>query len=273
MMPTSRELPSYVSDLLEAERRAPRPSAEAERRVRARVAATLVATAATAAGVTSLAASSATAATAAGAAVKTGGLIALGAKLSVLVIGVGVIGTAGIASYRHHTASETKTVAARRTMAHQAASSSPRMPTRVLVEPLPAEPVASETTAAPPLLPTLPTASTKASSAVATLRMAEVPRKGIDHDPGSLAEESPLIDRARAQLGAGKPSLALLLLGQHARRFAHGQLAEEREALWVQALVANGNTEEAHTRAVQFRRHFPRSIQIEIVNAAIHSIH
>jgi hypothetical protein len=65
----------------------------------------------------------------------------------------------------------------------------------------------------------------------------------------------------------------LLLLGQHARRFGHGQLAEEREALWVQALVANGNTEEARTRAVQFRRHFPRSIQIEIVNAAIHSIH
>jgi hypothetical protein len=276
MMPTSHELPSYVSDLLEAERRAPRPSAEVERRVRARVAATLVATAVTAAGATSLTASSATAATAAGAAVKTGGLIALGAKLSVLVIGVGVIGTAGIASYRHHLASETKTVAARRTMAHQAASSSPRMPTRVLVEPLPAAPVASETAAASPLLPTLPTlptAPTEGSSTVATVRAAEVPRRGAPRDPGTLAEESPLIDRARAQLGAGKPSLALLLLGQHARRFGHGQLAEEREALWVQALVANGNTEEARTRAVQFRRHFPRSIQIEIVNAAIHSIH
>jgi len=277
MMP--RKLPSYVSDLLNAERNAPRPSAEVERRVRARVAATLVATAATAVGTTSLAASSATAATAAGAAMKTGGLFALGAKVSVLAIGVGVIGTAGMVSHRHHAASVAKTVAAKQMVAHQPASRSPRMPIPVLAEPPVAEPealpgiaespVASDRIATPQTLPTPPC---ERASAVAAVRTGVVSRTGDQYDPGSLADESPLIERARARLEAGKPSEALLHLGQHARRFGHGQLEEEREALWVQALVANGNAAEARARAVQFRRHFPHSIQIETVHAAIHSI-
>ena len=276
MMP--RKLPSYVSDLLNAERNAPRPSAEVERRVRARVAATLLATAATAVGTTSLAASSATAAT--GAAMKTGGLFALGAKVSVLAIGVGVIGTAGMVSYRHHEATVAKTVAAKQRVAPQSASRLPRMPTPVLAEPLLAEPevlpgisespAASDRIATPPPLPTAPS---ERVPAVASQRAGVMSRTGAQYDPGSLADESPLIERARVRLGEGKPTQALFHLGQHARRFRHGLLEEEREALWVQALVANGNAAEARARAVQFLRHFPHSIQIETVHAAIHTIH
>jgi hypothetical protein len=261
MMPLSRKLPSYVSDLLEAERQAPPPPAEVERRVRARVTAALLATAGTTAAATSLAASPAAAATAAGAAVKTGGLLALGAKVSVLAIGLGVMGTVGTVAYRHHAASGAKTMVAKRTFAHNTASSS-RVPTRVLVEPLSPKPE----------LPAPATAPSERAPVAAVVRAVEVAKRIVDHEPGSLAGESPLIDQARTQLAAGKPSLALLLLGQHARRFGHGQLEEEREALWVQSLVAKGDGAEARARAVQFRRHFPRSIQIEIVNAAIHSI-
>jgi hypothetical protein len=210
--------------------------------------------------------------------VKTGGLIALGAKVSVLAIGLGVMGTVGTVAYRHHAASGAKTVVAKRTFAHKTASPS-REPTRVLALPLPPEPEALPSIPAAPvlhepiaMLPAPTTAHGERAPVVAVVRAVEVPRKGVEREPGSLAGESPIIDQARTQLAAGNPSLALLLLGQHARRFGHGQLEEEREALWVQALVAKSDGAEARARAVQFRRHFPRSIQIEIVNAAIHSI-
>src|ERR1017187_6654126 len=104
MIAPSNKPPSYVAELLEAERQAPRPPMDIERRVRGRVAATLVASAA---GATSLAASSA-AATVAGVSVKVGGIASLGVKLSVLVVGVGVLGTAGWGGWAGRRAGQTK---------------------------------------------------------------------------------------------------------------------------------------------------------------------
>src|ERR1017187_2606563 len=106
MIAPSNKLPSYVVELLEAERQAPRPPMDIERRVRGRVAAALVASGG---GATSLAASSA-AATVAGVSVKVGGIASLGVKLSVLVVGVGVLGTAGWGGWAGPKWGKTKTI-------------------------------------------------------------------------------------------------------------------------------------------------------------------
>ena len=271
MRAPSNKLPSYVAELLEAERQAPRPSAGIERRVRGRVAATLVASAA---GATSLAASSAAAATVVGVSAKVGGIASLGVKLSVLVVGVGVLGTAGGIAWRHQltakakpaTASHasTRVVTARRSGAPriEASPASEKMEAPTTV---PTQLLAAPTAALPPAV----AAGRKSPGrSVHTAETAEYEDYPI---AGNLAEESPLIDLARAAIGTGRPADALLLLGQHTRRFPHGQLEEEREALGVLALVASGDTAGSRVRAEMFRRRFPRSIQLDIVEAAVAS--
>ncbi len=56
---------------------------------------------------------------------------------------------------------------------------------------------------------------------------------------------------------------------QHARSFSHGQLAEDRESLAVQALVTLGRTEQARRRAESFRRRWPNGLYRSRVEAAI----
>lgn len=58
-------------------------------------------------------------------------------------------------------------------------------------------------------------------------------------DPRSrstLGAERMLLDRARAALIRNRPADALLALREHKRRFPHGVMTEERNALMVQAL-------------------------------------
>jgi hypothetical protein len=276
MMSPSNKLPPYVAELLAAERQAPRPSIQAERRVRARVAASVVATA----GATALAASTAQAAAAAGVAIKTGGLGALGAKLTVVAFSVGVLSTAGVVTYRHHAAVEAKTTANRSGLV--AKTSRGRRTTTV--EPTPA-------TTAPPPAPLAPTAPPAAPPIVMPVVSAPVvpatgsdrprpptvapsapPAHGDDESASTLAGESPLIEQARTRIAGGDPHGALALLAAHARRFAHGQLEEEREALWIHALVLQGHASEAQVRAREFERRFPNSIQRESVRTAVQSI-
>lgn len=76
----------------------------------------------------------------------------------------------------------------------------------------------------------------------------------------TLAEEQALVDRARAALSRGRPKDALAAVTEHERRFGRGRLAEEREILAIQALVADGRTTEARTRAARFRTTFPKSL-------------
>ena len=49
-----------------------------------------------------------------------------------------------------------------------------------------------------------------------------------------------LLDLARRKLSEGEPRAALETLGKHTRRFPHGKLVEERDALLVNALVLAG---------------------------------
>jgi hypothetical protein len=84
----------------------------------------------------------------------------------------------------------------------------------------------------------------------------------------SLGEEQRLLDTARAAVARQAYSAALSTLGEHATRFPHGRLAEERELLYVQALAGSGNTAAASERAKAFERQFPGSIFLPAVKAA-----
>jgi hypothetical protein len=67
----------------------------------------------------------------------------------------------------------------------------------------------------------------------------------------------------------GQPAAGLSLLDDHASRFPRGQLAEERDALRIQALAALGRRDEALGRAVRFRRAYPQSLLLPAIDAAL----
>ncbi len=89
---------------------------------------------------------------------------------------------------------------------------------------------------------------------------------------GELPSERLLIDEARAGLAGGDAADALARLDEHARRYKHGQLDEEREALAVQALAQLGRYDDARARAARFRQRWPDSVYLSAVDATLKSI-
>jgi hypothetical protein len=69
-------------------------------------------------------------------------------------------------------------------------------------------------------------------------------------------DEPALMAKARAQL-AGAPAAALAKLGEGERRFGDSDLAEERRALAIRALVNMGEIGAARSRAYQFLERYP----------------
>jgi hypothetical protein len=90
--------------------------------------------------------------------------------------------------------------------------------------------------------------------------------------PSQLAAERRLLDSARSVLVGGDPNNALSLLDAHRARFPRGVLAEERDALSIQALVKAGRNDEARTQAQVFRERSPDSLFSSAVESAIESI-
>jgi hypothetical protein len=88
---------------------------------------------------------------------------------------------------------------------------------------------------------------------------AELPKSADFAD--TEANESTLLGRAE-QLLASNPSAALGLTDQHAKSFPSGALAQEREFIAIQALVALGRRDEAVARAARFRSSFPASAHL-----------
>jgi hypothetical protein len=116
--------------------------------------------------------------------------------------------------------------------------------------------------------------------AVAVPAVAVVPAAVVVPDAGAvtvrasepretLAEEQRLIERAQRALRAEDADGALRALGAHQQRFARGQLAMEREALRVRALVASGRTGEARTAAERFASRWPDSPLRAFVEGAL----
>jgi hypothetical protein len=85
----------------------------------------------------------------------------------------------------------------------------------------------------------------------------------------SLAAERALLDPARTALGRGDGASALDAVHKHEARFANGKLAEEREAIAVQALVVLHRSDEARARAARFQQRYPGSVLAPSVAAAL----
>jgi hypothetical protein len=92
------------------------------------------------------------------------------------------------------------------------------------------------------------------------------------HAPSSLSAEHALLDHARTALAAGDGATALGLTDDHARRFARPELAEEREAIAIQALVLTGRYAEARERAARFEVRWPSSMFRSAVKSSLASI-
>jgi hypothetical protein len=88
----------------------------------------------------------------------------------------------------------------------------------------------------------------------------------------SLAAERALLDPARTALGRGDGASALDAVRKHEARFAKGKLAEEREAIAVQALVIAHRTDEARARAARFQQRYPGSVLAPSVAAALEAL-
>lgn len=97
------------------------------------------------------------------------------------------------------------------------------------------------------------------------------PRAESDARDLDLAGERGLIEMARSAIARGQNERGMEALQQHLRRFPYGRLAEERESLWIQALINIGQASEARLRAQRFRSQFPHSLLLPMVDSALQS--
>jgi hypothetical protein len=79
--------------------------------------------------------------------------------------------------------------------------------------------------------------------------------------------EPVLLEQARRAL-ASSPATALALTNQHAARFPHGVLAQEREVIAIEALRRLGRSAEADRRGAAFAQAFPGSAHQRMVEDA-----
>jgi hypothetical protein len=83
------------------------------------------------------------------------------------------------------------------------------------------------------------------------------------------AAERAILDVARTALGRNDGAHALEAVDRHARLYPRGQMAEEREAIAVQALVKLGRIDDAAARGARFRARYPNSVLMGVIDAAL----
>jgi hypothetical protein len=86
------------------------------------------------------------------------------------------------------------------------------------------------------------------------------------------SDEASLLGRAQSVL-ASEPKLALRLTEQHRRDYPRGRLAQEREMIAIQALVALGRRAQGSARAQQFRSAHPSSVHRRRLDALLPPAH
>jgi hypothetical protein len=134
---------------------------------------------------------------------------------------------------------------------------SSRVPTAAQVAPIasPREPGPRAVVAAPP-----------DTEALATIVMPEAPpRRHVISKTGAATvaatnAELQLLRDARQDVTRGDFARALATIAEHVRRFRHGSLVEEREALRVKSLAGLGRHAEAQRAAAEFHARFPHSV-------------
>lgn len=109
-----------------------------------------------------------------------------------------------------------------------------------------------------PVASSAPLASARPVAAEAGNRLVDA-QKGTARSRDSLAEEVALLSRAETELHAGRPAKALVALAEHQRKFPRGALAEERTAARIQALCALGRSDEANAQLRQLLHISPNS--------------
>jgi hypothetical protein len=88
----------------------------------------------------------------------------------------------------------------------------------------------------------------------------------------TLSQERALVERARAAVARRDGLSALEALTEHERTFPDGKLAEERDALVVQALALAGRSDDARRRGLQFESRYPGSIFTGRVDATLREL-
>ncbi len=236
------DLPSDVSALLDEARGTPSAPVSERRKVAARLAIT-----------TGLAIPSTTLAVS-----RAASSAWLGKALGVALLAVGGLGVARVAA-RHEEPHQ------RAPRAHAPASppiARPAPPTTNAVSPTPSIIARAEPTATSAPAPTLPT------GAAGLARTAHRSPDAVDEDL-SFRDELSLLERAHAALSGDDIDGATAALSQHARRFPHGRLEPEREALRVQCAAARGDREAASAARERFHRRFPDSVLGASVDRAV----
>ena len=109
-----------------------------------------------------------------------------------------------------------------------------------------------------------PAVATGPAPAPIASQSAETPARGAST---AIREESRLVATARDALRSGNAGRALALLERARREFPHGTLAQEREALSIEALAVSGQTSLAAERARRFLRAHPSSMHAARVRA------
>lgn len=150
---------------------------------------------------------------------------------------------------------------------------SPRAPSqRALVE--------VRRTASPPVAITTPQPTTTPPSSPVAAPLAAAPvtpairhaTQAVTDDDRSFRDELALLERAHAALSSDDVSGASSALTQHARRFPHGRLEPEREALRVQCAAARGDREAASAARARFHQRFPDSVLGASVDRAVDGV-
>ncbi|HTB77893.1 MAG TPA: hypothetical protein VK762_31825 [Polyangiaceae bacterium] len=133
------------------------------------------------------------------------------------------------------------------------------------------------------IVPAPPTAPLATAATVTAVAAGEGSTAGAATPPTTPSAASPtgasqlsaeriLLDEARAAIAQGDPARALDRLERHRRTFPVPLLGEERDAMWVQALVKAGRYDEARSHAAAFRKRSPDSLFSSVVDSAIDSI-
>jgi TolA-binding protein len=120
-----------------------------------------------------------------------------------------------------------------------------------------------------------PASSTSASPASASSASASAssasPMASADrgHGETQIKAERLLLETARTALTRGDSESALAALRRHAQQYPHGDLAEEREVMMVQALNASGDGAAAKQHAADFKKKFPDSLMRDAVDQSV----
>lgn len=146
----------------------------------------------------------------------------------------------------------------------------------VAVRALPAAPASAPAAAAPlavePLPPVEPSKPPPTLLPVKARPPSSVAPSEIAEEMPGLEHELQLLERARTKLSESQPAAALAQLRQHRAQYPKSSLEQEREALYVRALLETGQRAEAKKRAAAFVQRYPSSVLRGSVERALGTI-